>query len=94
MVKDISDCPSKDKTKREITFSYDSKNKKDIDLIKRIIQMCEKEQDKCTNCKNYYKQGCFGDYMANSCKIYGILEAYNNPHHDLDGSKCNNYIRL
>lgn len=92
MVREIADCPSKRKsdTHREITFEFEYNNKNDVALMKKIEQLLS-EQSRCTNCENFYEDGCFGGYMACSCKIYGMLESLDNPHHDMDGSKCKDY---
>lgn len=36
----------------------------------------------------------FGGYHAHDCKIHGNIEAFSNPHHDCDGSKCSDYRRV
>lgn len=94
MVREIADCPSKrkNKTHREITFEFEYNNENDINLMKKIEQLLN-EQPRCDNCENFYNEGCFGGYMACSCKIQGILESFNNPHRDMDGSKCKHYCR-
>lgn len=94
MVRMISDSPSetKRKTHRRMTFEFEYKNENDIALIKKIESLCA-EQPRCENCVNFCHEGCFGSYMACSCKIHGILESLNNPHHDMDGSKCKEYNR-
>lgn len=91
MVKFWGDSPSK--YGREITFSYDPDNDNDEKLIDLIHQTISDNQPECFNCKNYYKEGCFGDYQASWCRIYGCLEAVSNPHYDADGSKCKDYQR-
>lgn len=94
MVRMICDRPSrrKEKTHREIIFEFEYENENDIALIDKIRSLCN-EQSSCGNCVNFYHEGCFGGYMACTCKIHGNLESIDNPHHDMDGSKCNDYIR-
>ena len=60
--------------------------------MKKIEQLCE-EQPRCTDCMRFYYQGSFSGCMVNSCLIHGVLEDDNNPHHDMDGSKCKDYVR-
>ena len=78
--------------KGEITFSYDKNNENDIEIIKRFGELC-KAQNRCNNCSNFYYDGCLGNYQACCCKIHGSLETWDNPHHDMDGSKCVDYNR-
>lgn len=95
MVNMICDSPSegrKGNTHRKITFEFEYKNKNDIALIKKIMELCN-EQPKCENCINFYHEGYFGGYMACSCKIHGLLESLDNPRHDMDASKCKEYTR-
>ena len=91
MVNMISDAPYK-KNMRVVEFAYDSENKDDVALINGMLELCS-EQPRCDNCINFYREGCFGNYMACSCKIHGVLESLDNPHYDMDGSKCNDYIK-
>ena len=76
----------------KITFTYDKNNQDDVALVEEFGKLC-KAQKKCTNCTNFYHEGTLGGYQAGSCKLYGCLEAWNHPHHDMDGSKCGNYER-
>lgn len=94
MVREIADCPSKRKsnTHREITFEFEYNNKNDVALMKKIEQLCA-EQPRCENCTKFYYEGCLGGYRACSCEIHGILESFDNPHRDMDGSKCKDYCR-
>ena len=94
MIRMISNNPSKRKinTHREITFEFEYENANDIALIEKIIRLCA-EQPICENCENFYTQGCLGGYMACTCKIHGNLESLDNPHYDMDGNKCSDYIR-
>ena len=92
MVRMIGDSPYKNE-QREIIFAYDYNNSNDVELINKLCELCLTEQPRCENCKNFYREGCFGNYRACSCKIYGTLESLNNPHYDMDGSKCNDYSR-
>ena len=50
-----------------------------------ISPTCEKK------CQNYYTEGCLGNYQASACRIHGILESFDNPHHDMDCTKCKDY---
>lgn len=95
MVKEISDCPSKRKndTHREITFEFEYENENDIALMEEISRLCAK-QPRCKNCINFYYEGCFGGYQGCACKIHGNLEHVGNPHYDMDGSKCKDYVRV
>ena len=92
MVRIISDSPYKN-GQREISFVYDYRNNNDIELINKFYELCQIEQLRCDNCIQFYREKCLGNYQACSCKIYGILESFNNPHHDMDGSKCAYYER-
>ena len=94
MVREIMDCPSKRKndTHREITFEFEYNNKNDVALMKKIEQLLS-EQPRCENCTKFYYEGCLGGYQACSCEIHGILESFDNPHRDMDGSKCKDYCR-
>lgn len=94
MVRMISDCPSerKKKTHRVVSFEFEYKNEDDKALIKKIEQILS-EQPRCENCTKFDYEGCFGGYRACSCEIYGILESFDNPHRDMDGSKCKDYCR-
>lgn len=94
MVKKIIDQPSDSKieTHRQIVLEFEFKNAKDKELIEKISKLCS-EQDSCPNCVNYYRDGYFCGYQACCCKIHGVLDSFNNPHHDMDGSKCPDYKR-
>lgn len=74
----------------EITFIYEKNNQDDIMLVEEFGRLC-KTQKKCTNCTNFYHETTVGDYQTSSCKLYGCLEVWNHPHHDMDGSKCDSY---
>lgn len=78
--------------KAEITFAYDSNNQEDLEIIKKIDEICN-AQKRCDNCSNFYYEGSFGGYQVCTCKIHGCLEPWNHPHHDMDGSKCGDYNR-
>ena len=93
MVRMINDSPYKN-GQREIIFVYDNNNGNDVELINKLCKLCLTDQPRCENCKNFYREGCLGNYQAYSCKIYGILESLDNPHYDMDGSKCNDYGRI
>ncbi len=45
----------------------------------------------CNQCKHCKEEGCLGHYITLVCDIYGYLEAFNNPHHDLDADKCDKF---
>lgn len=94
MVRMISDSPSERKreTHRVVSFEFEYKNKDDVALIKKIEQILG-EQPRCDNCTKFYYEGCLGGYQACSCEIHGILESFDNPHRDMDGSKCKDYCR-
>ena len=77
----------------KITLKYDSNNPHDKRMIKIIKYLVSQTQDTCFNCDNYETVGCLGGYQAASCKIHGILECLDNPHHDCDGTKCKDYKR-
>ena len=78
---------------REITFSYDSNNVDDRKLLADIINLLG-TQKRCNNCVNYRVEGYFCGYNASSCVIHGNIEAFNHPHRDGDGSKCDDYERM
>lgn len=77
--------------KSEITFAYDSSNQEDVEIIKKFDELCS-TQKRCDNCTNFYYDG-FMEYQSCNCKIHGYLEEWNHPHHDMDGSKCEDYKR-
>ena len=54
-------------------------------ISSQISPTCERK------CENYYTAGCLGGYQAAACHIYGILETLDNPHHDMDCTKCIDY---
>lgn len=75
---------------REIMFEYEAV---DEELVEKMKEFLNDNQSLCVNCQNYYYKGSFGGYQASNCKLYGCLEARNNPHYDGDGSKCKDYKR-
>lgn len=77
---------------REVTFRYDSENNDDLKILENIMELLN-TQKLCTNCVNYQNDGYFCGYCSHSCKIHGNIEAFNHPHHDGDGSKCDEYIK-
>lgn len=79
-------------TYTKITLEFDPENENDTAIMEKLYWLCEAQQ-KCTNCIHFYEEGCFGGYMACACKIHGILEVLGNPHYDMDGSKCTEYMR-
>lgn len=78
---------------REVTFRYDSNNADDMWILKDIFKLLN-TQKLCTNCVNYKEDGYFCGYNSHSCKIHGNIEAFDHPHHDGDGSKCDDYKRV
>lgn len=93
MVYMCMDGPAKRGNERERTFRYDIDNPKDKEIIEQIDALLN-TQPTCFNCENFYHEGCFGGYQAASCKLHGCIEAVNHPHHDADGSKCDDYRRM
>lgn len=45
----------------------------------------------CENCEHYESGGSWGNYTTPICDIYGLLEDLDNPHHDLNGLKCEEF---
>ena len=78
---------------RECTFRYDSDNEEDMRILRNIMKLLE-TQKLCSNCINYREDGYMCGYNSHSCKIHGNIEAFNHPHHDGDGSKCDDYRRV
>lgn len=78
---------------REVTFRYDTNNDDDMRILEGISELLN-TQKLCCNCVNYKSDGYFCGYNSHSCKIHGNIEAFNHPHHDGDGSKCNDYERV
>lgn len=78
----------------EITLRFDYTNENDNAIIDNINHLIRDEQPTCENCVNYYQEGYFCGYSAVMCKVHGGLDAWNHPHHDLDGSKCDDYKRI
>lgn len=93
MVKVIGDSPCQHyKDGREITLYYDSLSNADKEILVKIMDILL-SQPSCFNCKNFYKESCFGNYQCCSCKIHGNLEVVGNPHYDCDASKCEDYVQ-
>ena len=47
---------------------------------------------KCNKCCNYYRQGCFGSYVASMCKVYGSLDCDQKERHpDTTAETCPMY---
>lgn len=78
---------------REMTFRYDRDNDDDMQILQNIMELLN-TQKLCTNCINHQRGGYFCGYNSHSCKIHGNIEAFNHPHHDGDGSKCDDYERI
>ena len=91
MIREVRDCYTDEEDIREVTFKYNTKT--DKKLLNMMIKFLSDNQPTCFNCENYYTEGGFGGYQASCCKIHGCIEAFNNPHHDTDGSKCEDYKR-
>ena len=69
--------------------------KYDIDSIQSLDfreGVRTKKHKTCEQCKHCHIEYCFGYYSTPVCEIYGYLEELNNPHHDLNAEKCNNFI--
>lgn len=92
MIKEIRDTYTETDL-REVTFRYDPNNDNDAALLREIHNLIFDKQPKCENCNNYYLDGYFCGYRASRCKVHGNIEAFNNPHFDMDGSKCVDYER-
>ena len=91
MIREVRDCYTDEEDIREVTFKYNTKT--DKKLLNMMIKFLSDNQPTCFNCENYYTEGGFGGYQASCCKIHGCIEAFDNPHHDTDGSKCEDYKR-
>lgn len=91
MIEEIQDTFTDKENIREVTFRYDTKT--DVELLKKLKDFLNDNQSTCFNCKNYYKEGCIGEYQAACCRIHGCLEVVGHPHYDCDGSKCSDYKR-
>lgn len=92
MIKMISDEPSIKKGFREATFLYDPHT--DEEMLDKLLQFLSDNQPVCDNCQNMKFEPESNGYRAKSCTIHGNIEAYDNPHHDKDGSKCSDYKRI
>lgn len=78
-------------SQRYITIEYNSDNESDMDIIRVIFDLLDKEQPSCSNCINYQSDGYFCGYESHSCKIHGNIEWVQHPYHDGDASKCEDY---
>lgn len=78
---------------REVTFRYDPNNDNDAALLREIRNLISDKQPTCANCNHRYLTGDVCGYRAYICRKHGNIEAFNNPHHDMDGSKCADYER-
>lgn len=74
---------------QKVTFKYDTRNKVDDALMKRIYKLIE-SQPSCNNCNNYYLGGTFCGWKDHNCKIYGCLDSLGNQR---DASTCEHYDR-
>lgn len=91
MIKMVRDTFTDAENVRERTFQYNSQT--DEELLKRMETFLIDNQPTCFNCQNSTIEGTFCGYQAHNCKIHGNIEAFDNPHHDGDGSKCEDYKR-
>ena len=80
------------KSKGEITIAFDNSKEEDKKLV-QIFKQLMSLQPRCGNCVHQYYEPSLGSYQAFCCKIHGVLEAFDNLHHDCDGSKCESYKR-
>lgn len=78
---------------RYVTYQYKTNNENDKRVMKLIRELLNHEQKRCDNCIHYQSDGYFCGYESHSCKIHGNLEDCSHPHHDGDGSKCEDYKR-
>ncbi len=76
----------------QLIIEYDPNTDNDLEIIKDIDNILSK-QPSCDNCLYYKSDGYFCGYESHSCRLYGNIEALDNPHHDGDGSKCKDYLR-
>lgn len=77
--------------KRYMVFEYDPNT--EMDIIHKIQDIVD-TQPMCTNCVHLNKPtGCFCGFEATLCEIHDNIYSVDNPHHDCDGSKCENYKR-
>ena len=90
MVNIIAESHSSEGNELKISFDYNEEDSKIIDKIYELI----KNQPACWNCIHYKDAGNLCGYNAHNCDIYGNIEAFDNPHYDSDGSKCNDYARI
>jgi len=81
------------KGKCTMTISWIDENKHDEDLISKIRDLIYMEQDLCSNCVNVRTGGTFCGYAETYCDIHGSIEYPDHPHHDGDGTKCEDYRR-
>ncbi len=76
-----------------LKLEYDKSKIEDETIINSIRELL-KLQPNCKKCINYTKEGSFSGYMSSTCKIYGNLEFVGNPFHDMDASRCENYVEI
>ena len=93
MVRIISESYVRDKGHAEMTIRWDFDNDNDFFIIEKIKDLLA-EQKQCVNCIHYQSDGMFCGYESHSCEIHGNIEAFDHPHYDGDGSKCEDYVRL
>lgn len=77
---------------KEITFQWDGNNLNDEEIIRKIKQLIA-DQPSCEKCKNYKEDSYFCGYLSHKCIVHGNIEFPDHPHHDLDASKCSDYLR-
>ncbi len=97
MVKEICDSfkfeNRKEPNTRYVTYKYKTNNENDKRVMKLIDELLNNEQKRCNNCIHYQSDGTFCGYESHSCDIHGNIEGFDHPHHDGDGSKCEDYKR-
>lgn len=93
MVRITKESVNRNENRRVLTIVCESENKNDSAIIEKITNLIFNEQPRCENCIHFHREGYFCGYRACYCDIHGNIEAYDHPHHDLDGSKCSDYWR-
>lgn len=75
---------------QKVTFKYDTRNKVDDALMKRIYKLIE-SQPSCNNCNNYYYFGTFCGWPEYNCKFdipFGKRNADTCEHYDRKIEHC------
>ena len=83
-------CGGEQKT---ITYPYTITYTTSTENVETAKMNKHAPQKRCYNCVHFQSDGYFCGYESHSCKIHGNIEACNHPHHDGDGSKCEDYRR-